>query len=380
VPVTAFLVPNLAKTGRLEVRYAAMSADSIPPAPSGTAATQPVSPSVLTPSFVIQSYDDAEWEKFVGEYVGAAQPPYDFIEAKGGAGDKGRDILAHTVAPPGKGETDIYQCKAYRESLMPSDVWAELGKLCVYTFRGDYPVPRRYRFVAPQGVGTSLGDLIAKPEHLRAGLVANWDRYCKDKISSKESYPLQGALRVHVDSFDLTIVGYVPVSALLEQHRRTPYWHQRFKREYPLRPPRTPPPAALQLQELLYVEQLLAAYGSRLKSPVPDIESLRASPALADHFQRCRVDFFMADSLNRFYRDQFPPGAFDHVMNQVYDGVVNVTKSDYADGLARVDATLRFAVLLTLAQTEYTPYVEPGDKKGICHQLANSDRIRWVTL
>jgi hypothetical protein len=63
------------------------------------------------------------------------------------------------------------ECKHYSNALTPSNVYLELGKLCVYTWRGDYTVPRRYRFVAPLGVGTKLHDMLRKPEELRKELI-----------------------------------------------------------------------------------------------------------------------------------------------------------------------------------------------------------------
>lgn len=344
----------------------------------GSAAAQRVCPSVLTSSLVIQTYGDDEWETFVLEYLGASSPPYGFIERKGGPGDKGRDIVAHVVRPPDKGPIDIYQCKAYKNKLVPSDIWTELGKLCVYTFKGDYPIPRRFAFMAPHGVGTKLGDLLNKPDRLKQDLIAKWDTDCKDKISEAESFPLEGDLKAHVESFDFGIVTYVPINEILDQHHKTPYWHQRFKRDYPPRPPADKPPSGIQDRELRYVQQLLEAYGDHLKRPIKDVTALQAEQALAEHLQRSRTDFYMADSLNRFYRDQFPEGAFDHVKDQVHDGVIETANSPHEDALARVCATVQQAAQLPLAQTDYTPYVEPGDKKGVCHHLANEDKLKWV--
>jgi len=345
---------------------------------SDSPAAQPVCPSVLTPAEVIQTYDDVRWEEFTLEYLGAEQPAYAFIEPKGGAGDKGRDIVAHTVAPPASGPVDIFQCKAYEAALTPSSIWVELGKLCVFTHRGDYPVPRKYMFMAPHGVGTKLGDLLKKPVELRRQLISNWPTHCEGKISASEKFPLSGSLKFFVESFDFSRVGYVPVHDLLAQHRRTPHWHQRFKRDYPIRPEAEPPSTTPQPHELRYIEQLFAAYGDHLKIPIKDMAGLSAQPILAEHLHRSRTDFFMADSLNRFYRDQFPGGAFEHVKKQVLDGVVEVAESDHADGLARVRATVQSAIALTLSKTDYTPYIEPGDKKGVCHHLANDDKLKWV--
>jgi hypothetical protein len=327
---------------------------------------------------VIQTYDDAEWERFVLEWMEGFDPPYHHFDRIGGAGDKGRDIVAYTGAPNTACALDVYQCKHYEHPIQPNEIWCELGKLCVYTHSGDYRLPRRYRVVAPRGVGGKLGDLLARPLDLRGGLIERWDEKCRDKISAAGTFALEGALLEHVKAFDFSIVGYVPVHELLEQHRRTPHWHRRFKRDFPARPAPEDAPEAIQAYEFRYIRQLLDAYADHLRTPVPDVASLTAQPPLTDHLHRSRTDFFMADSLNRFYRDQFPEGAFDHIKKQILDGVIDTTNAPHADGLARVRATVQQAAQLPLARTDYEPYVEPGDKKGVCHHLSNDDKLRWV--
>jgi hypothetical protein len=337
-----------------------------------------VSPSVLTPAVVLQTYGDGEWEQFALEWAAAFDPPYAHLDRVGGAGDKGRDIVAYTGDPNTACDLDVYQCKHYDHPIQPNEIWRELGKLCVYTFRGDYRVPRRYRIIAPHGVGGTLADLLTKPEELRAGLIAKWDDKCRAEISQSEEFLLEGALLNHVQGFDFRIVGYIPVHELLSQHRRTSHWFRRFRRDPPPRPASSPAPAEIQPTELRYVKQLLDAYGDNLKTQVPDVAALAPHTDHAEHFQRSRTDFFMADSLNRFYRDQFPPGAFEDVKKQVFDGVVEVASAAHPCGMTRVRETVKAAVQLPLAQTDYTPYVEPGDKKGVCHHLANDDKLVWV--
>lgn len=340
--------------------------------------SQPVCPSVLTPSVVIQTYDDTEWERFVLECMEGFDPPYVFFDRIGGPGDKGRDIVAYTGQPNTNCDLDVYQCKHYAHPIQPNEIWRELGKLCVYTNRGDYRVPRRYQIVAPQGVGGKLGELLTKPSELRDGLIKTWDARCRDKISVSEVFALEGSLLEYVKSFDFGIVGYVPVNELLKQHRRTASWHHRFKRDYPVRPPADQTPDTVQSYEFRYIRQLFDAYADHLGIPVPDLPSLATKASLVEHFHRSRTDFFMADSLNRFYRDQFPEGAFDHVKKQILDGVIDTTNAPHADAVARVRATVQQAAQLSLASTDYTPYVEPSDKKGVCHHLANDDKLTWV--
>ena len=94
----------------------------------------------------------------------------------GGAGDKGRDVVGYLGDPQTACEWDSYQCKHYDHPLMPTDIYTELGKLCVYTNRGDFTVPRRYRFVAPRGVGVKLHDMLRNAEKLREALIGRGKR------------------------------------------------------------------------------------------------------------------------------------------------------------------------------------------------------------
>lgn len=386
---TAVLVPRLRTcprgssigniTRRFTLVHFALVANQIPANPTPTPATaQPVSLSVLTPQQVVQHFSADNWEAFVLEALGASEPRYARIERRGGAGDKGRDVIACTADTPHAGPFDLYQCKAYGKAIGLSDVWAELGKLCVFTDRGDFPVPRRYRFAAPHGVTTPLGNLLDKPGELRTKLIASWASQCESQVSQGQTFPLTGALKAYVEHFDFSIVHYCPVTELLDLHKKTSHWQVRFKRDYPDRPLPDAPPEEIQERELRYVSQLWAAYGDHLKVPVVQQTDYSHIPPLVDHFTRSRIEFFMADSLNRFYRDPSFPGAFEHVKRQVYDGVIDTATAPHADALARVRATVQSAALLPIAGSIYSQYVEAGDKKGLCHHLANDDKLRWV--
>src|SRR5689334_21644791 len=106
------------------------------------AAEQPVSPSVLLPPAVLKTYTDRQWEDFVLEWMEGFDPPYVHFDRIGGAGDMGRDIVAYTGAPNTACDLDVYQCKHYGHALQPNEMWVEFGKLCVYTHRKKYRVPR----------------------------------------------------------------------------------------------------------------------------------------------------------------------------------------------------------------------------------------------
>ena len=334
----------------------------------------------LTPWKVVQTFSPDEWEEFVVEWADGFDPAYRQVVRLGGAGDKGRDVVGYSGDPTDPAcPWDSYQCKHYDHALRPTDVYAELGKLCVFTFRGDYGVPNSYRFIAPRGVGTKLHDLLKKPQELRRELASNWQAYCERGISDAEAFPLVGPLKEYVEAFDFRIVWFLTPQELLTQHSRTKHWHRRFKLDPPERPAPEPPPPEVRPHELPYVRCLLEAYGDHLKTELRSTDDLAGTPKLDGHFRRSRGYFFSAEALARFSRDLFSAGAFDAVKGHVHDGVVEVVfDNTHADGLARVVGAATAAAALPLPQSDLAPYVWPADKMGLRHHLANDGRLCWV--
>ena len=332
----------------------------------------------FTPLKLIRLFPPTEWEDFVGEWAEGFDPPYHSFHRLGGAGDKGRDIVGYVADPQTGCDWDSYQCKHYGHPLRPTDVYVELGKLCVYSHRGDYTVPRRYRFVAPQGVGTKLHDLLRRPDILRAELCRNWASYCQRDISEAEEFPLTADLTRYIGGFDFKRVWFLEPREVLEQHRRTRHWSRRFPGERLVRPPTADPPSVVQPHELPYVEHLLDAYKDHLRCDSLQVDDLGNRPRLGEHFRLSRGYFFSAEALDRFSRDHLQAGTFDAVKRDIFDGVKDVTLSDHKDGFACVLEATKTAALLELPASDLKPHVGPGDKKGICHHLANDGRVKWV--
>lgn len=331
----------------------------------------------MTPWQVIQSYDDKNWEHFITEWSEGFNPPYQQVVLLGGAGDKGRDIVAYIGEPSDPASPwDSYQCKHYENPLTPTDIYVELAKLCFYTHRGDYSIPRRYRFVSPRGVGTKLHDLLKKPDNLRAELLANWEKYCRKGIQSEE-VPLDAELRKYIESFDFSIVWFLTPQEILTQHERTKFWYRRFKVEPPTRPEVADPPVEVKSTELGYIQCLLDAYSDHLKRAIATVDQLAGTSRLQQHFKRSRYSFYSADALARFSRDHFSSQAFDAVKGHIRDGVIDVTLANHADGFQCVLEVTKTAATLQPPASEITPHVSPADKIGLCHHLANDGVMKW---
>jgi hypothetical protein len=273
---------------------------------------------------------------------------------------------------------DNFQCKKYDHRLTKTDVWLELGKLIYYTWKGEYTVPRKYYFCASRDVGSSLALLLRKPEELKSGLRAAWDKHCRAKIIARLDIPLEGDLLRYFDGFDLQIVSYRPVAELIEQHRKTRYFALRFGGGLPERPVASAPPADIAANEIVYTSALLAAYSEYLGTEVSAPAAL-AENELQRHFERSRREFYCAEGLRVFSEDHLPPREYGRLEDEVCEAIQDtVDDAVHANGYDRVRAVVRHAQLLQIDSHPLKSRMSSSDRAGICHQLANNGRVKWV--
>lgn len=322
----------------------------------------------------IALFSEEQWEQFIDEWA-SSLPDYQKVERASGAGDKGCDVIGFPVE--GGSVWDNYQCKHYDKPLSPSDVWVELGKLCYYTFVGDYSLPRKYRFVAPRNVGTKLASLFRRPTTLKEELFKNWDGYCRDGIT-KSMVPLSQGLRAYIESIDFSVFGYLPVLEVIQRHMTTPFFAARFGLGLPPRPPTAPPPAHPTPDETRYVQQLFEAYSDNRGTQLSNVDHLPGN--LRRHYNRSREAFYSAEALRNFSRDKLPGDEFEALQDQVYVGVIDTCSAPHACGFTRLVATTDRAAQLSITSSPLIGKTEIGDLHGICHQLANDDRLVWVEM
>jgi hypothetical protein len=98
---------------------------------------------------------------------------------------------------------------------------------------------------------------------------------------------------------------------------------------------------------------------------------------LARHYHRQRETFYHAEALRNFARDTVPPGTFEELQGEVHAGVVDVSDASHADALLRLNAVTQAAAQLPLTANGLISVTKVQDKKGICHQLANEDKLKW---
>jgi hypothetical protein len=331
------------------------------------------------PFEILRGYSDADWEEFVREWAEALTSDYFQVRRASGKGDRGRDVIGYVGDVNAGGPWDNFQCKHYDHALHPGDLWKELAKLCYYTFEKKYSVPRAYYFVAPRGVGPEALLLLEKPEELRAGLIAQWEKGDLLKIGKKDVL-IEGALREYVELFDFNIVKDLPPSRLIEGHRKTRFHARRFGGGLVGLPPtKAEVPDEIAPHETRYVEQLLGAYGDHLGIAVTTMQDLAGHPKMRNHFNRQRTHFYLAELLRNFTRDGIDEeGCFERLQDTIYEGVIDVAESDYSSGFERVKKTLAEARAIQVDSHPLKECLELYHRSGMCHQLANDDRLTWV--
>lgn len=322
-------------------------------------------------------YSPGEWEEFIREWVHSLKTQYSKVLRTGGAGDMGIDVGGFTEKELLLGVWDNYQCKHYANALAPSDATPEIAKVLWYSFNKQYASPRKYYFVAPRECGISLKKLLLKPEELRTYVLDHWDTQCAKAIAEGQTIALAGGLRQHFDAFDFSIFDQRTLLEVLDGHRKTPYHAVRFGGGLPSRPRVTAPPLDEKEQSSRYIQQMFEAYSDHTKKDVPSLAFLSDRQDLAHHFHRQREFFYHAEALRNFARDTVPVGTFEDLQSEVHAGVADVEAAAHADGYVRMNAVTQAAVGLHLTSNALISVTKTQDCKGICHQMANEDRLRW---
>jgi len=348
---------------------------SVALAPVRTAAAVQSGPPV-TPLQRIYLYDDSEWEEFTREWASFKKTQYLKVEKYAGAGDKGIDVAGFADTAELLGVWDCFQCKHYAAALNRSDGMKEIAKIIFFSHRGDYRAPRAYRFVAPRGVSTQFSQLLSNSERLRAALVEDWAKLVS-VLPPKTPPEASDDLLEHIASYDFESFGSISVPTLIEEHAQTPHHINRFGGGLGDRPALAVVPEAIGGNELRYTEQLLDAYTEKTGVPV-DVACLSKHGKLKEHFRRARESFFEAEALRLFVRDKVVPGTFEDLQNEVHDSVVDIHDEPHDTGYERVQAVVQVAQGLNLSAHALGASVLPRDQRGICHQLANDDRLTWV--
>jgi hypothetical protein len=172
----------------------------------------------------LASFSAGDFERFTLEwasgYLAVKVPGIVEVQQRGGAGDKGRDVIAwlDPNTEPNR-RWSLYQCKHYGSALGTGTAAAEIGKVLFYSYRADYSFPHEYHFVTHKGVTSPFQDLLDEPEKLRKFVIDSWDKYIRKEIR-KEPVDLTPELKKQQSSRSIDARVIAPSPGEARRRRR----------------------------------------------------------------------------------------------------------------------------------------------------------------
>ena len=337
----------------------------------------------IPPVKAVKTYDSSEFELFIQEWADGylrEKNIYNYVGRYGGAGDKGRDVVAFTDEE--KKIADYYQCKHYDHALSPTHIWAEIGKLCFHTFTGEILFPRKYYFVAPRDLGPKLATLLnGDQSKLRSELIKNWKKHCEKNITDKSAVPLEGALADYVSKMDFSIFNTKPIMEIITEHAQTRWYPSRFGGGLRPRQKTAVTPEIIADHENLYVEKLLDAYSDKVKNELKSAKDLESLPEELAHFSRQRNAFYSAEALRIYARESLPQknDGIEKLKEDTHNFVINTHNANHENGVEKINAVTDRAMEMPTTGNILADQICILDKHGICHHLANEDKLTWAS-
>lgn len=323
---------------------------------------------------LIITMDDDELEQFCRRWVEGLSN-YHEVRRFAGTGDKGRDVVGFLTKDRHEGLWDNYQCKQYRVKLTQPGGLLAIGKILYWASRDEFVIPRRFYFVAPNGLNQKLDKLVQKPAALKQALIDNWDTACAANIIAGTHIPLDAVLMAAIDAFDFTEVHKLTVDEMMADPAVKPLLFEKFGAD----PGKYPPgivPLDVGGDEQKYLDALVAAYGEREKVTFSGHDEVFSHTVHGPDLREHRANYFEADAFQKFYRDSTSPEVISDFRKDIHAGVKYTLKAPAPDTLARVDAVMAQAAAVSpagpLKDYAYIPV-----KQGVCHHLVNDDEMSW---
>lgn len=323
-----------------------------------------------------------DFERFVLEwaddYLAKKLPNVTEVQQRGGAGDKGRDIVVWFGEPGSPNRYwHLYQCKRYSIALGQGKAIAEIGKVLYFAWQGDYPLPKQYWFVTRKGVTNDLQDMIDQNK-LGDYLIENWGEYCAGSISSKKKIELTDEFLEFVQAIDFSFVRVKQPLEILSEHGQTKYHKLVFGAPLVDRPKPAMPPSVIAPTEQGYVQQLYNIIAELMGTDIQkeaDFDGHKMSSLL---FKRSRASFYSAEGLKELARDQMDDEKyFDDLLDRFETGLYYTYSGPAPNGYDRLSATVKAAQLQQIDGHVLKEHMSPLDREGICHHLANSGTVTW---
>ena len=181
-------------------------------------------PANFSPVAILQMRNHIEFEQIIEDWQrDSLEKKYVKVDRMGGPGDKSRDIICIDR----DNQLWIYQCKHYKDKLTKEQTFPEIAKCCYFCFKGEYKIqgvakiPKRYFFMSPKGLTTSMKDLFDDPKQLKSELKHDWNRLCKKRISDTTEIILEGDFELFIDRLDFSMFYFITPEDFIDDFKKS---------------------------------------------------------------------------------------------------------------------------------------------------------------
>ena len=308
-----------------------------------------------------------------GEYVGFERPT--------ASADMGRDAVGFLSKHRYEGKWHNYQCKHLKAPLGLKDFTLELGKIFHYACAGEFTLPAKYIFVAPNAAVRDVKRLIDLPSSIGPHLLSEWNRYCLNGISTSRT-SLTKEIRSAINRYDFTRVELFKATELVE----LPDMRAVMSEFMDIDPGAAPVidladvPIKVATSERPYVDQLVKVFGSHRGSEFADHGELATDrtygPRLVDERRR----YLEHRAFRRHFRDNLPDRDIDAVDDDVRSGVEyqyhDMSTAPLHERLTKVMG--QAAAVEVSGPLGRHRRVTTRVKQGACHHFANKGDLPWA--
>ncbi len=144
------------------------------------------------------------------------------------------------------------------------------------------------------------------------------------------------------------------------------------------------PPSDLNDHEMIYVEELFAAYADAEGMEDFTRDDLDTYIKYKKNFSNQRKRYYAAESIRQSIRDTLLPEEyknFEELKQETLIGILPVHEQDYKTGYDRLNNVMAHATVINVTKSMLATlpgWIGNNEKMGICHMLVNDREIRWV--
>ncbi|QND19181.1 hypothetical protein HB774_02245 [Rhizobium leguminosarum bv. viciae] len=324
---------------------------------------------------------DTELEELVKKWIVRLKRIYPDFDQPNASADMGRDAVGFLSENRYAGEWHNYQSKQLRAPLGIGAFVLELGKIFHYHCKGHYTLPTKYVFVAPNSCSSTVTALTDSPPDIGPYLLAHWDNYCLNGISSTPS-PLTDEIREAIGSYDFSNVKLWKAKKLVEQ----PEMRTVMAEIMDIDPGEAPKvededvPGEAYDHEISYIGQLLKVFGEHRGAEFRSLEDVKDDIRYGSQMVTARRRYLEHRAFGLHFRDSLLEKHILQIDKDVSDGVIDryhrMSAGSKYDRL--MDVMTEASKVVVSGPLGKHNRVTPGVKQGACHHFANTGKMPWT--